>query len=41
MLGLSLGPVSGQCIADDIAGSAPEPLSPLLAPDRYHQHSTP
>ncbi len=35
MMGLSLGPVTGQLIAQAVAG-APSPLSsPLLSPDRY------
>lgn len=36
MLGLSLGPVTGQWIADAIAGRTPVVTSPLLAPDRYN-----
>jgi D-amino-acid dehydrogenase len=35
MMGLSLGPITGKLIAQNIAGEAPEIASPLLDPDRY------
>lgn len=36
MLGLSLGPATGQWVAEAIAGEHSESAPPLLAPDRYH-----
>ncbi|MCX7865695.1 MAG: FAD-dependent oxidoreductase [Limisphaera sp.] len=36
MLGLSLGPATGQWLAEAIAGRRSESAPPLLAPDRYH-----
>ena len=36
MLGLSLGPITGQSVAQLINGESPCVMSPLLSPDRYN-----
>ena len=35
MLGVSLGPITGRCVADIISGEAPAIDLSLLSPDRY------
>jgi D-amino-acid dehydrogenase len=36
MMGLSLGPVSGQLLAGILSGESPTPDLSMLSPDRYH-----